>query len=82
MQASVPNWLKEELLKKKAAGAAGTQLTVTEDNPRANGDNVEASTHSKFELSDRSKSDLSRMSDSDDEDEEVSIKFFIIAIKT
>ena len=75
MQASVPNWLKEELLKKKAVVAGGAQLAVTEDNPRANGDNIEASTHNKFELSDRSKSDLSRMSDSDDEDEEVSFNF-------
>jgi hypothetical protein len=75
MQASVPNWLKEELLKKKAAVAGGAQLTGSEDNLRANGDNVEASTHNKFELSDRSRSDLSRMSDSDDEDEEVRFKF-------
>ncbi|KAG0556926.1 hypothetical protein KC19_11G089700 [Ceratodon purpureus] len=69
-KASVPNWLKEELLKKKAAVAGGAQLTGTEDNPRANGDNIEASTHNKFELSDRSRSDVSRMSDSEDDDEE------------
>lgn len=72
MQASVPNWLKEELLKKKAAVGGNAQLTVAEDNPLANGDNIEASTHNKFEFLDRSRSDLSRMSDSDDEDEEVS----------
>lgn len=70
----MPNWLKEELLKKKAAVTVGSQLTAAEDNPHANGDNVEVSTHSKFELMDRSRSDLSRMSGSDDEDDEVNFR--------
>ena len=74
MQASVPNWLKEELLKKKAAVSGGAQLTGNEENARANGDNIEGSTHNKFELSDRSRSDASRLSDSDDEDEEVKFR--------
>ncbi|XP_073386276.1 uncharacterized protein [Physcomitrium patens] len=69
-KASVPNWLKEELLKKKAAVTGGSQLTAADDNPHANGDNIEVSTHSKFELMDRSRSDLSRMSGSDDEEDE------------
>lgn len=76
MQASVPNWLKEELLKKKAAVGGSAQSTVPEDNPRANGDN-ETTMLNKSEFSDRSRSDVSRMTDSDDEDEEVRFQQFI-----
>lgn len=77
MQASVPNWLKEELLKKKAAVGGSAQSTIAEDNPRANGDNETSILH-KPEFSDRSRSDVSRMTDSEDEDEEVRFQQIII----
>lgn len=72
MKASVPNWLKEELLKKKSTVAGGGQVSTVEDDIRANGDDLGASVHNKLEFSERSRSDLSRQSDTEDEDEEVS----------
>lgn len=59
-------------MKKKSTVAGGGQVSTVEDDVRANGDDLGASAHNKLELSERSRSDLSRQSDTEDEDEEVS----------
>lgn len=59
-------------MKKKSAVVAGGQATSLED-ARPNGDESGASIRNKLELSERSRSDASRLSDTEDDDDEVSL---------
>ncbi|CAM6065493.1 unnamed protein product [Sphagnum tenellum] len=71
-KASVPSWLKEELLKKKSAAAALGSATMSEETVRANGDDVGVSTRDdELGFPGRSRSDAQKLSDTeDDEDDE------------
>lgn len=53
-------------------------MIVVEDNFCVNGDSIEVFVYNKFEFLDWLRSDLFRMSDFDDEDEEVSFEKFSI----
>ncbi|KAH9318573.1 hypothetical protein KI387_020342, partial [Taxus chinensis] len=72
-KASVPNWLREELMKKKAAVVANTsaQGHGSEDSFRASGSEDASQSFQKADMADIKSVDSHRSSDDEDEEDEV-----------